>query len=63
MELFYLMIIIRFAIMLGLIFWFFKFLKFDIFAFSITFFLSYFIILIFEIIYIHRRYSKNLQQK
>lgn len=59
---FYLMMIIRFILFISLMFCFFKYLKFDTFAFAITFILIYFIILIFEIIFIHKRHSKDLKK-
>lgn len=60
---FYTAIIIRFFLLILLMFWFFKFLKFDIFVFSISFILSYFIILIFEILYINERFSTKILPK
>jgi len=63
MELFYLMVVLRFIVSLGLMFWFFKFLKFDIFVFSITFILSYFVLLMIEILYINKRFSTKNYNK
>lgn|GEM_PF-4439744 len=54
---FYTMMIIRFAIVLILFFVFLKIFKMDELYLGLTFILSYFIVLIIEILYLNKRYS------
>ncbi len=60
---FYLMMLLRFTIILSLFFYFLKILKMDELALSLTFILSYFIVLIIEILYLNKRYNRLFQKQ
>lgn len=55
--------LLRFTIILSLFFYFLKILKMDELALSLTFILSYFIVLIIEILYLNKRYNRLFQKQ
>jgi len=57
MKKFYLMMAIRFIIILGIFFVLIKIIKMDELYLSLTFILSYFVVIIIEILYLNKRYS------
>jgi hypothetical protein len=63
LKVLYTMIMLRFGLVLILFFIFIKLMNFDKQAFSLTFILSYFVILFFEIIYINKRFSNEILMK